>query len=176
VKHLFSLVVGALLVASPALAEDAKPLVIKVGSVAPEGTPWSDWLDGVKSRLEKDSGNKVKLKLFLGGKLGGEKEMVELQALDISIGGLAAFVQLPESLLEIGTRFPGASLQLGVGSSFPVELELRNVNDVRLRNGTDTTRAGFMFVDLPESAQQQIQRYLMRVERERRSRESDLLR
>ena len=33
-----------------------------------------------------------------------------------------------------------------------------------------------MFVDLPESAQQQIQRYLMRVERERHGRESDLLR
>ena len=106
----------------------------------------------------------------------GQTDMVELQALDISIGGLAAFVQLPESRLEIGTRFPGSSLQLGVGNSFPVELELRNVNDVRLRNGTDTTRAGFMFVDLPESAQQQIQRYLMRVERERRSREAGLLR
>jgi c-di-GMP-binding flagellar brake protein YcgR len=106
----------------------------------------------------------------------GQQDVVELQAIDISIGGLAAYVHLPDPWHEIGTRFPGGSLQLGVSSWFPVELELRNVNDVRLPNGTDTRRAGFMFVDLPESARQQIQRYLMRVERERRSRESDLLR
>lgn len=122
-------------------------------------------------RVRTSAGEPARVRLPVG-----EKEMLELQALDISIGGLAAFVQLPESLREIGSRFPGASLQLGVGSSFSVALELRNVNDVRLRNGTDTTRAGFMFVDLPESAQQQIQRYLMRVERERRSREAGLLR
>lgn len=97
-KHLFSLVVGALLVASPALAEDPKPLLIKVGSVAPEGTPWSDWLDGVKSRLEKDSGGRLKLKLFLGSKLGGEKEMVEetrngnIGMFGGSAGALASFV------------------------------------------------------------------------------------
>lgn len=87
-----------LLLASPAFAQDAKPLVLKVGSVAPEGTPWSDWLDGVKSRLEKDSGGKLKLKLFLGGKLGGEKEMVEetrngnLAMFGGSAGALATYV------------------------------------------------------------------------------------
>jgi TRAP-type C4-dicarboxylate transport system substrate-binding protein len=31
----------------------------------------------VKARVEKDSGNRIKLKLFLGSKLGGEKEMAE---------------------------------------------------------------------------------------------------
>lgn len=67
----------AVLLALPALAEDPKPIIMKVGSVAPEGTPWSEWLDGVKARIEKDSGGRIKLKLFIGGKLGGEKEMVE---------------------------------------------------------------------------------------------------
>jgi TRAP-type C4-dicarboxylate transport system substrate-binding protein len=67
----------AVLLALPALAEDPKPILMKVGSVAPEGTPWSEWLDGVKARIEKDSGGRIKLKLFIGGKLGGEKEMVE---------------------------------------------------------------------------------------------------
>lgn len=104
------------------------------------------------------------------------EETIELQALDLSIGGLAAFVQLPADRMGIGTRFPGATLQVGMGSSFNVELELRNVNPVRLRSGVESTRAGFMFVGLPESAQQQIQRYLLRVERERRSREADIRR
>jgi c-di-GMP-binding flagellar brake protein YcgR len=103
-----------------------------------------------------------------------DTETLELQGLDLSIGGISAYVQLPADRVAIGTRFPGASVRIGAGSSFSVELELRNVNDVRLRNGTDATRAGFMFVALPESAQQQIQRYLMRIERERRSREAEL--
>jgi c-di-GMP-binding flagellar brake protein YcgR len=104
----------------------------------------------------------------------GDPVVLELQALDISIGGLAAFVSLPVGSTEVGSRFPGASVQLGTGSSFTVELELRNLNATRLRNGTEAMRAGFVFVDLPESAQQQIQRYLMRVERERRNREAEL--
>ncbi|MCC6337418.1 MAG: TRAP transporter substrate-binding protein [Myxococcales bacterium] len=67
----------ALVVALYAPSVRADAVVAKVGSVAPEGTPWAEWLDGVKKRLEKDSGGKLKLKVFLGGKLGGEKEMVE---------------------------------------------------------------------------------------------------
>jgi hypothetical protein len=35
-----------LALAAPARAQE--PLVVKIGSVAPEGTPWADWLDGVK--------------------------------------------------------------------------------------------------------------------------------
>jgi TRAP-type C4-dicarboxylate transport system substrate-binding protein len=67
----------ALVSALSAPAVKAEAVVMKVGSVAPEGTPWAEWLEGVKRRLEKDSGGKLKLKVFLGGKLGGEKEMVE---------------------------------------------------------------------------------------------------
>lgn len=67
----------AVAVALFAQSAAAQAVVAKVGSVAPEGTPWAEWLDGVKARLEKDTGGKLKLKVFLGGKLGGEKEMVE---------------------------------------------------------------------------------------------------
>jgi TRAP-type transport system periplasmic protein len=65
----------------------AAQVTIKVGSVAPEQTPWDEWLQGVKNRLEKDSAGKLKLKLFLGGKLGGEKEMVE----ELKSGNLQMF-------------------------------------------------------------------------------------
>jgi TRAP-type C4-dicarboxylate transport system substrate-binding protein len=97
VNRLSLLVVCSLIVSVPAFAQDAK-VVLKVGSVAPEGTPWSEWLDGVKARLEKDSGGRIKLKLFLGGKLGGEKEMAEetrngnLAMFGGSAGALATYV------------------------------------------------------------------------------------
>lgn len=87
-------------------AAQAQAVVAKVGSVAPEGTPWAEWLEGVKARLEKDSGGKLKLKVFLGGKLGGEKEMVEetkngnLHLFGGSTGAVATYV--PElNVLEL---------------------------------------------------------------------------
>lgn len=79
--------------ASPGRAE---PVVVKIGSVAPEGTPWAEWLEGVRARLEKEGNGNLKLKVFLAGKLGGEKEMVEdtkkgtLQMFGGSVGSIAA--------------------------------------------------------------------------------------
>lgn len=70
--------------------------MLKAGSVAPEGTPWADWLEAVKTRTEKDSGGRLKVKVFLGGKLGGEKELLEdtrqgtLQLFGGSSGAVAA--------------------------------------------------------------------------------------
>ncbi len=82
-------------VASTSLhAEGAK--AVKLGSVAPEGTPWAEWLKGVRSDIEKGSNNQLKTKVYLGGKLGGEKEMVEevkrgrLEMFGGSVGALAS--------------------------------------------------------------------------------------
>ncbi len=68
---------------------------VKAGSVAPEGTPWDEWLKNVEKRMETESKGELKLKLYLGGKLGGESEMVEdtrvgrLQLFGGSVGALA---------------------------------------------------------------------------------------
>jgi len=71
--------------------------VAKVGSVAPEGTPWAVWLADYKKRTEKEAAGDLKMKLFLGGKLGGEKEMIEdarrggsVNLLGVSVGAMAA--------------------------------------------------------------------------------------
>ena len=93
-----SLVIVTSLLACMAIAPAARaePVVAKCGSVAPEGTPWAEWLDGVKARMEKEAAGGLKLKVFLSGKLGGEKEMVEdtkkgaLQMFGGSVGSLAA--------------------------------------------------------------------------------------
>lgn len=88
------------------IAAQAQPIVAKVGSVAPEGTPWAEWIEGIKARMDKDTGGKLKLKIFLGGKLGGEKEMVEetkngnLHLFGGSTGSIATWV--PElNVLEL---------------------------------------------------------------------------
>jgi TRAP-type C4-dicarboxylate transport system substrate-binding protein len=95
-----------LTVALAAHAEDAK-FVARVGSVAPEGTPWAMWLNNVRKDINKDSGGAVKLKVFLAGKLGGEKEMVEqtkkgqLQMFGGSAGALASKYVPELNVLEL---------------------------------------------------------------------------
>ncbi len=56
-------------------AADAE-FTIKFGTVAPVGTPWAAQLEEIKRRVEKESDGRIKFKLYLGGTLGGEVEMV----------------------------------------------------------------------------------------------------
>jgi TRAP-type C4-dicarboxylate transport system substrate-binding protein len=82
------------LLTAPATAQ--AETVIKCGSVAPEGTPWEEWLKDVKKRVEAEGAGELKMKVYLGGKLGGEKEMIEdtkagrLQMFGGSVGALAS--------------------------------------------------------------------------------------
>ena len=66
---------GLVLQSAPALAK-SKRLTIRVGSVAPQGTPWAIWLKQIARRIGKNSkaqGLNIRIKPALGGKLGGEK-------------------------------------------------------------------------------------------------------
>jgi tripartite ATP-independent transporter DctP family solute receptor len=97
-----------LALASPALA--AEETIVKLGTAAPEDTPWHKQLLKMKARMEKDSGGKVKLKLFMGSVKGGEDAMARqvaqgsLQAAGLSTGALAILV--PElDVFELPYRF-----------------------------------------------------------------------
>ncbi len=61
-------------VSAPAVAADK--IKIKLGTVAPEGTPWSELMKRMKRRFKKQSDKRIKVKTYFGGRLGGEKEMV----------------------------------------------------------------------------------------------------
>jgi TRAP-type transport system periplasmic protein len=61
---------GALAVSRTGLAEEAS--VIKMATVAPDGTPWSEQLKELKGRVEAAGKGAVKMKPFLGGALGDE--------------------------------------------------------------------------------------------------------
>jgi TRAP-type C4-dicarboxylate transport system substrate-binding protein len=56
---------------------------INFGSAAPDGTPWADQLKDIQRRIQTESGGRIKVKLFLGGVMGGEVEMIQ----DIIEGG-----------------------------------------------------------------------------------------
>lgn len=94
------------LVCVPAFAQDA----LKFGTLAPDNTPWSKLLQDFKKQVEEKSGGKVKVKIYLDGKQGDERAMLQkmrfgqLTGGGFSTGGMAAVV--PElQLLELPFLF-----------------------------------------------------------------------
>ncbi|MFM2154070.1 MAG: hypothetical protein RL199_2505, partial [Pseudomonadota bacterium] len=85
---------------SAAAVAGAEPIVIKLATVAPHGSPWSASLKTFKEKAEAAVPGKIKVKLFLGGTLGDENETVlavkrgQIQAVGASTGALAS--QVPE--------------------------------------------------------------------------------
>ena len=62
----------------PADAQETHEM--KIATVAPEGTPWEKQLRGLKGYIERESGGRIRVKMFMGGSLGGEKALVRRTA------------------------------------------------------------------------------------------------
>ncbi len=73
----------------------ATPQTIKMGTLAPDGSPWHQTLQMMGERWRKISNGKVKLVIYPGGNLGDEPDMVnkmrigQIQAAGLSGAGLA---------------------------------------------------------------------------------------
>jgi TRAP-type C4-dicarboxylate transport system substrate-binding protein len=72
----------------------AKPLDIKISTLAPEGSPWYDIIKELGNKWRTASGGKVTLTMFAGGVQGDEPEMIrkmrrgQLQAAAVTSTGL----------------------------------------------------------------------------------------
>lgn len=86
------LVTGCLLLELPATS--MAQVVIKLGTIAPEGSAWHDALLSIRQQWRDISHGEVELRIYAGGVLGGEAEMVRkvqrrgLDAITISGAGL----------------------------------------------------------------------------------------
>ena len=104
------LVALALLLAAAAPARAGDEYVMKIATVAPDNTPWSELLKRFKKNVEAKSGGRIKVKVFLGGTLGDENDTViqckrgQIQAVGASTGALAS--QVPEvNVIELPFLF-----------------------------------------------------------------------
>lgn len=77
------------------VAVGAQTIVINVGTVAPEGSPWHQILQRTREDWVKLSGGKYNMRIYPGGTLGDEESMIlkarlgQLQAVGLSGVGLA---------------------------------------------------------------------------------------
>jgi TRAP-type transport system periplasmic protein len=111
-RALTLLVLGVCLLAVPG-ASLAEEYVLKIATVAPKGTPWSKLLLKFQTNVDKASGGRIKVKLYLGGTMGDENETVRmasrgrLQGVGASTGAVASLV--PElNAVEIPFMFRSA--------------------------------------------------------------------
>lgn len=94
-------IVSALGVAK--LAQSQAPLAIKMGTLAPDGSPWlKSWYD-IVSAMEKRSPVPIKVVTYAGGVMGDEPDMVrklklgQLQMVGVTVAGIAQL--MPEALV-----------------------------------------------------------------------------
>ncbi|MDP2168835.1 MAG: flagellar brake protein [Rhodocyclaceae bacterium] len=99
----------------------------------------------------------------------GEKPVMELSVVDLSIGGIAAELSGSQLAYEIGQTLPYAQIELkGVGT-LEVTLEIRDKSTVQ-RGGKVADRIGCRFINLSQAVENQLQRFITSVQREERAR------
>lgn len=97
-----------------------------------------------------------------------QREPANLQLIDIGCGGIALADVSGRVGPETGRIFENCSLILPELKVTPVRLEVRNSTQIRLANGAFQTRIGCRFDSLPADALPRLQRFVMKLERERR--------
>lgn len=102
-----------------------------------------------------------------------DNRKIEVAIVDISIGGIGIILPPADTAMEPGMTFPGCHLILPDIGNIITTMEIRNVFEVTLRNGLKTKRAGCQFIDLSANMQSMIQRYIIKVERDRRAMQLD---
>lgn len=105
----------------------------------------------------------------------GTQSIIESTVVDISGGGLGVLVP-PEGVeFETDHLFENCRLELPEVGTVLATLRVRNVFEFTLRSGVKSKRSGCEFVDLPGHMLTLIQRYIIRVERERKARETGMM-
>lgn len=99
---------------------------------------------------------------------------VEVALADISAGGVGVVIAQPLGVgFEMGAAFPGCRVVLpGIGTA-EFTLEIRSTWEITMKNGSKSLRAGCQFVDMRPGMQALIQRYIIKLERERIANASD---
>ncbi len=93
----------------------------------------------------------------------------EVTVADISVGGASISGLPPEAPLEKGQLIAQCRILLPEEGTVVSTLEVRSLQQSTLRSGVLVLRAGCYFTDIPAAHRAKIQRYIIRIDRERRA-------
>jgi TRAP-type transport system periplasmic protein len=113
VRHLLFAAAFAVVISGAPETSRAETHTLKIATVAPKGTPWASLLTTFKANVEKASGKRLRVRVFLGGTMGDENATVRetargrLEGVGASTGAVASLV--PElNAVEIPFMFRSA--------------------------------------------------------------------
>lgn len=95
-RVVLAVVIFSLVPWASAWAQDYE-YTLDIGTIAPEGSPWAQQLESLEERFERESGGRLRVRVFLGSP-DGELSLVRqcqdgsYQAVGVSIGALSAIV------------------------------------------------------------------------------------
>lgn len=104
----------------------------------------------------------------------GTAKMMETTILDISGGGIGIAAPAQSKEFTNGTTFVNCKTFLPDEGELVITLTVRNSFMVTTKTGANYLRVGFEFINLPGTRLSMIQRYITRVERERKARISGM--
>jgi len=91
--------IAALLLSIPSAGSAEESMVIKMATLAPEGSSWIKTFNTVNAEVMEKTKGKVSFKVYPGGVLGDEKDMMrkmqigQIHGVALTSGGLASFFQ-----------------------------------------------------------------------------------
>jgi len=97
VVKIFGLGLGVFLLLSPIALGAEKTFLIKIGTLAPEGSSWVKAFNTINAEVMKKTGNTVQFKIYAGGVLGDEMDMLrklkigQIQGVAVTSAGLSTF-------------------------------------------------------------------------------------
>jgi len=95
---------------------------------------------------------------------------LEVNIKDMSCGGIGLIAPGSLSGIKTDSSFQSCSIQLAEIGTVEVNLYVRSIANVALKNGAVHLHLGCEFVDMPERERAKIQRYINNMERERKNR------
>jgi TRAP-type transport system periplasmic protein len=80
-----------------AVAQQTYEYTLDIGTIAPEGSPWASQLRDIEERLERESGGRLRVRIFLGSpegelSLARQCQDGQYQGVGVSTGALASLV------------------------------------------------------------------------------------
>ncbi|MBD3609969.1 MAG: flagellar brake protein [Gammaproteobacteria bacterium] len=120
-------------------------------------------------RIDSDIG-KMTVKLT---DAGGVIHVLEVE--DLSLGGIGTVVELPELLIKQFMVFEESEISIPGLGTLVVDLQVRNYFEKTLSTGQKVNRLGLAFMDLPTDKENQLQRFInkLQMEQQRRQKEED---
>lgn len=94
---------------------------------------------------------------------------MEVEVADISVGGVAITGFPPTVALEAGLVLAECRIALPEEGTVVTAMEVRNLQESSRRSGQLVLRVGCVYVGVPAPHQAMIQRYIIRIDRERRA-------